>query len=437
MADSKEHSLDGKTHRMEYNSEDVPPAYEWEEKSPSGNPFRASASESDHGLEGVTSGAKRSAHMPPAGMPPPFPSETYADISHSGYRHDKQPLYYGNQEGLGSRGVSPLPPSPNPYAAAPGPSCTYGQPPYEASGPSRGYPSSPAPGFGPGGSGAGRVGGFGGGGMGGSMGRGMGGFGGGPAGGGRVGIIGMLVNAVTSDSSRDMAQHPPPPSFSRSPQPQFPYSPFPPLVAASVDKSLDHGFPLVPPPSHLQPHPFMAHDVNEDDWTSFLGHIRQIGAVSPSGSSGQANVGLLGMLVSKGIDAAFKGDTSGTVAQVIEQWNTYFFHPRLMEVNLVRGRRVYTNSGQLPPDIRTEGYSRSRDEDSSDDSDSSSEDDKRGGSWREQKRAEKQARKAEKRARREQKRAMKRERRDNKRNNQGARGDPWKLVITFRPPAMM
>ncbi|EKM56389.1 uncharacterized protein PHACADRAFT_253474 [Phanerochaete carnosa HHB-10118-sp] len=437
---------------MEYNLEDVPPAYGLEQNSTSSNPFHAAPS--DRGLEGETSGARRGPYMPPAG-----PSESYTDMARPGYGYDKQPSYYEDQGGSGSRGVSPLPPSP--YTTALGPSYAHGQSPYDASGPSRGYPSSPASGFGLGGSGGGRMGmlggsrlggrmnRFGSGGMGTSMGDSMGaGMGGGSGGGmgrlggrrtgkGRVGIIGMLVNAATNDSSRDMAQYPPPPSFSRSPQPQFPYSPFPPLVAVSVDKSLDHGFPLVPPPSHLQPHPFMAHDINEDDWTSFLSHIRQIGAVSPSGSPGQANTGILGTLVSKGIDTAFKGDKSGTVAQVIEQWNTYFFHPRLTEINLVHGHRVYTNSGQLPPDIRSEGYSRSRDEDSSDDSDSSSEDDNRGGSWMSDRREQKSAKKQAKRDRKDEKRATKRDRRDNKRNGRDTKDEPWKLVVAYRPLAAM
>ena len=68
-----------------------------------------------------------------------------------------------------------------------------------------------------------------------------------------------------------------PPSFSRTPQPQFPYSPFPPLVAVSFDKSLERGFPAAPPPSQLNPHPFMAHDVSEVDWTCFLGDVQQAG----------------------------------------------------------------------------------------------------------------------------------------------------------------
>ena len=107
-----------------------------------------------------------------------------------------------------------------------------------------------------------------------------------------------------------------------------------------------------------------------------------------------------------------------------------------MEVNLVHGRRVYTNSGRLPREIVQQGYSRSDDEDSSDDSDAEPEDPKRSSSltdMRGQRRAEKQARKADRRARKEEKRTMKKGRKDNRRNERDAQNEPWKLVITFRP----
>lgn len=72
--------------------------------------------------------------------------------------------------------------------------------------------------------------------------------------------------------------NPPPPSFSRPPQPQFPYSPFPRCTTVSFGKDLENGFPSLPPPSAVQPHPFVTHDVNEDDWLRFLGDIMQIGS---------------------------------------------------------------------------------------------------------------------------------------------------------------
>jgi Domain of unknown function (DUF4646) len=62
----------------------------------------------------------------------------------------------------------------------------------------------------------------------------------------------------------------PPPSFSRAPPSQCSYPPFPPTYLISTGSSLDKGFPLLPPPSNAQPHPFVSHDVNEEDWARYV-----------------------------------------------------------------------------------------------------------------------------------------------------------------------
>jgi hypothetical protein len=61
-----------------------------------------------------------------------------------------------------------------------------------------------------------------------------------------------------------------PSSFSRPAPPYLPYSLFPPMYLIANDNRLDKGFPLLPPPSALQPHPFATHDVNEEDWTRWV-----------------------------------------------------------------------------------------------------------------------------------------------------------------------
>lgn len=60
----------------------------------------------------------------------------------------------------------------------------------------------------------------------------------------------------------------PPPMWRRQPpQPeQLPYGVFPPMCLVSNDKNLTHGFPELPPPCQLNPHPFATHDVTEEDW---------------------------------------------------------------------------------------------------------------------------------------------------------------------------
>jgi hypothetical protein len=59
-----------------------------------------------------------------------------------------------------------------------------------------------------------------------------------------------------------------PVSFSRQPPPHLLHTtPFPPIFLIAKGHHLDKGFPICPPPSKFQPHPFTTHDVNEGDWT--------------------------------------------------------------------------------------------------------------------------------------------------------------------------
>jgi len=58
----------------------------------------------------------------------------------------------------------------------------------------------------------------------------------------------------------------PPPSWQRPPAPHMTFNQFPPMCLISNGKELTKGFPELPPPCQLAPHPFSTHDVNEDDW---------------------------------------------------------------------------------------------------------------------------------------------------------------------------
>ena len=49
----------------------------------------------------------------------------------------------------------------------------------------------------------------------------------------------------------------------------------------SAGTTLDHGFPIEPPHTAVQPHPFMIHDIWEEDWTRFLTDIQKAGKLSP------------------------------------------------------------------------------------------------------------------------------------------------------------
>ena len=58
-----------------------------------------------------------------------------------------------------------------------------------------------------------------------------------------------------------------PPSFYRPAAQNLFYNTFPPTYLIANGKNLENGFPVIPPPSPVQPHPFISHDVNEADWT--------------------------------------------------------------------------------------------------------------------------------------------------------------------------
>lgn len=133
-----------------------------------------------------------------------------------------------------------------------------------------------------------------------------------------------LMKGLGATSSMDLLD-PPPPSFSRPPQPQFPYSPFPRCTAISLGKDLENGFPSLPPSSVVQPHPFVTHDVNEDDWLRFLGDIKKAGSSTPlnklAAGGGPLGVGVGLMGEHKQCDGCRRGLTHfAQVSSSRRQW---------------------------------------------------------------------------------------------------------------------
>ncbi|KZT23391.1 hypothetical protein NEOLEDRAFT_1049519, partial [Neolentinus lepideus HHB14362 ss-1] len=136
---------------------------------------------------------------------------------------------------------------------------------------------------------------------------------------------------------------PPPPSFSR-PVPQYvAYEPFPTMVTLGLGKDLGDGFMEMPPPSVVQPHPFARHDVQEADWLRFLADIKAAGKLSTRENVTAAvlpmtmNLGLTGMLVSKGIQNRQIKKKQEPCGRLVDAWNSYFFLPRRLEVILAKG----------------------------------------------------------------------------------------------------
>ena len=67
--------------------------------------------------------------------------------------------------------------------------------------------------------------------------------------------------------------NPAPSAFARPTPKNYAYLPFQPMVMLSISPNLADGFPMIPPPINSEDetkanpqHPFVSHDVTEDDW---------------------------------------------------------------------------------------------------------------------------------------------------------------------------
>jgi hypothetical protein len=78
---------------------------------------------------------------------------------------------------------------------------------------------------------------------------------------GLLSSVGGSANSPSKNQSPSM-----PPSFFRPPPPNLICTTFPPMYLIANGRYLDEGFPVVPPPSPMQPHPFSSRDVREVDW---------------------------------------------------------------------------------------------------------------------------------------------------------------------------
>ncbi|KAI0682404.1 hypothetical protein BC835DRAFT_1424476 [Cytidiella melzeri] len=180
-------------------------------------------------------------------------------------------------------------------------------------------------------------------------------------------------------STADELLNPPPPGFTRPP----PYhslmnAPFPPCSLLSIDSTLENGFPMMPPPSSLQPHPFTIHDVVEEDWTRLLNDMKAVGRLTivnkivsnaapmaigvgffPGNQTLSYNIVIpcpkhkthAGIFITRAIEKGQKKKHQAVVVDLIDHWNHYFFHPRQLEVTLAQGRVVHAGTSGPPPDM--------------------------------------------------------------------------------------
>ncbi|KAF8442297.1 hypothetical protein L210DRAFT_957269 [Boletus edulis BED1] len=238
----------------------------------------------------------------------------------------------------------------------------------------------------------------------------------------------------------------PPPMWHRQPAPTLPYNTFPPMSLISNGKDLSKGFPELPPPCQVNPHPFASHDVTQEDWKRFLVDVKKAGSLSPAQRIRSNAIPLVtgmsfvtGFFVTVAIEKKMKFKNRQAAGDLVDHWNHYFFGPRRMEVVLCQAsERLSGKLGAAPigdPNLqRMANGLRQRTGDTSSDDSSSSDDDhdhghhhghNQGFSDKHARRATRRERRSE---RREDRRARKAERRERK-----ARGEfkePYQLFIT-------
>jgi len=129
----------------------------------------------------------------------------------------------------------------------------------------------------------------------------------------------------------------------------------PPTYLISNSTYLGDGFPVVPPLSLMQPHPFTSHDVGEADWSRFLGELKQSARLSGGEQLTAKGAGLVvpsivgGMIVSGALKMAMQYNKKNSVGELVDNWNQSYFHPRGLDVILAKGQdRLDSGHGFVP-----------------------------------------------------------------------------------------
>ncbi|KAJ7469295.1 hypothetical protein B0H11DRAFT_1868568 [Mycena galericulata] len=145
-----------------------------------------------------------------------------------------------------------------------------------------------------------------------------------------------------------------PSSFSRRPPYNLPKTTFQPMFLFAEENSLKKGFPCVPPPSTSHPHPFELFDINETDWAEFLDDLRVMARLSPQDRT-QAEcvpivsaLPLINIVVGSAIRHHLRRQKPRLVSLLVDKWNHHFFHPRGIEVILMRGQNKLSGQSDQP-----------------------------------------------------------------------------------------
>ncbi|KAJ7667014.1 hypothetical protein B0H17DRAFT_1089327 [Mycena rosella] len=158
----------------------------------------------------------------------------------------------------------------------------------------------------------------------------------------------------TASPSAFSAAPPQPPSLSRPPPPNLPRTPFAPMFLFATENSLKQGFPCVLPPSASTPHPFATYDVHEPDWAQFLDDMRTVARLTPQDIATAYSVPILSavpiinLALASAITHHIQRKKPRLVSLLVDKWNHHFFHPRKMEVILMRGQTKLSGQSDQP-----------------------------------------------------------------------------------------
>ncbi|KAJ6493200.1 hypothetical protein C8R45DRAFT_989139 [Mycena sanguinolenta] len=144
------------------------------------------------------------------------------------------------------------------------------------------------------------------------------------------------------------------PSLTRIPPPNLPRTPFQPMFLFAEENSLEKGFSSAIPPSSNYPHPFTTLDINEPDWLQFLSEIRTVANLTEKDVDTAYHVPvvsaipLVNLAVALAITHHIKRKKPRLVSLLIDKWNHHFFHPRNIEIILMRGQVKVSGQSDQP-----------------------------------------------------------------------------------------
>lgn len=143
--------------------------------------------------------------------------------------------------------------------------------------------------------------------------------------------------------------------FKRPAPGHYAYAVFRPVSVLAVSEKLQDGFALMPPVAAPgEAHPFISHDVTEEDWHKFLKDFQKTAHLSASDRlfQGVANNFMKDKIPSAKIQQRMAENKLEPIGDYLMAWNHYFFRPRRMTVILAKGTSRFSGeSDDYPPDV--------------------------------------------------------------------------------------